>query len=94
MKNVRAKKLSERSLNPSNKQRDAGRTPGGKTSVIRSGVPAAALLVLIVAIALSVSSQSNPDLQALFRQNIGPSKDQIAAIHGASFQAVLKHARR
>jgi hypothetical protein len=44
--------------------------------------------ILIAAIALSGSSQSNPDLETFFRQNIGLSEDQIAAIR--SGQAVAK----
>jgi hypothetical protein len=43
-------------------------------------MPAAALLVMIAATALPGFSQSNPDLQTFFRQNIGLSPDQIAAI--------------
>jgi len=40
----------------------------------------AALLALIVATGLPASSQSNPDLEKFFRQNVGLSQDQIAAI--------------
>jgi hypothetical protein len=43
-------------------------------------MPTAALLVLIAAAALTGSSQSNTDLQRFFRQNIGLSEEQIAAI--------------
>ena len=56
--------------------------------MIRSVMPAAALLVLIAVAALPGSSQSNPDLQTFFRQNIGLSQDQIAAIR--SGQPVAK----
>ena len=49
-------------------------------SMIRSLMRTCALLVLIVAAALPAFSQSNPDLQTFFRQNIGLSQDQIAAI--------------
>ena len=54
--------------------------------MIRKVMPAAALLVLIAAAALPGFSQSNPDLETFFRQNIGLSEDQIAAIR--SGQAV------
>jgi hypothetical protein len=55
---------------------------------IRSVLPAAALLALIVAVAIPGFSQSNPDLQTFFRQDIGLSEDQIAAIR--SGQPVAK----
>ena len=54
--------------------------------MIRKVMPAAALLVLMAVAALPGFSQSNPDLQTFFRQNIGLSEDQIAAIR--SGQAV------
>jgi hypothetical protein len=41
---------------------------------------AAASLVLVAATALPGTSQSNPDLQTFFRQNIGLSQDEIASI--------------
>jgi hypothetical protein len=56
--------------------------------MIQSVVPTAALLVLIAAAAMPGSSQSNPDLRTFFRQNIGLSQDQIAAIR--SGEAVAK----
>jgi hypothetical protein len=56
--------------------------------MIRSVVPTIALLALIAAAALPGYSQSNPDLQIFFRQNIGLSEDQIAAIR--SGQPVAK----
>ena len=56
--------------------------------MIRSVMPAAALLALIAATALPGSSQSKTDLQTFFRQNIGLSQDQIAAIR--SGQPVAK----
>ena len=56
--------------------------------MIRSATCIAALLVLITAVALPGFSQSNPDLQTFFRQNIGLSEDQIAAIR--SGQPVAK----
>ncbi len=46
------------------------------------------MLAFIAATALPGSSQSNPDLQTFFRQNIGLSQDQIAAIR--SGQPVTK----
>ena len=54
--------------------------------MIRKVTLAAALLVLIAVAAVSGISQPNPDLQTFFRQNIGLSEDQIAAIR--SGQAV------
>jgi hypothetical protein len=56
--------------------------------MIRRAMPTAAMLVLIAAAAVSGSSQSNPNLEIFFRQNIGLSEDQIAAIR--SGQAVAK----
>ena len=56
--------------------------------MIRSVMPIAALLVLIAAAALPGSSQSNPDLRTFFRQNIGLSEDQIAAIRSGQPVAV------
>jgi hypothetical protein len=54
----------------------------------RSLMPTAALLALIAAAALPGSTQSNPDLQTFFRQNIGLSQDQIDDIQ--SGQPVAK----
>jgi hypothetical protein len=48
--------------------------------VIRNTIRLAALLVVIAAAVLPGSSQSNPDLQTFFRQDIGLTQDQIAAI--------------
>jgi hypothetical protein len=48
--------------------------------MIKSIVSATVLIVLIAAAAVPGSSQSNPDLQTFFRQDIGLSEDQIAAI--------------
>ena len=59
-----------------------------KLAVIRRLMPAVALLVMIAATALPGFSQSNPDLQAFFQQNIGLSPDQIAVLR--SGQAVAK----
>ena len=56
-----------------------------KGAVIRSVM---ALLVLVATAALPGSSQTNPDLQTFFRENIGLSQDQIAAIR--SGQPVAK----
>jgi hypothetical protein len=54
-----------------------------------SAVPAAALLILMVfVVAAPGFSQSNTDLQTFFRQDIGLSEDQIAAIR--SGQPVAK----
>ena len=54
--------------------------------MVRKAMSAAGLLVLIVATALTGISQPNPDLRIFFRQNVGLSEDQIAAIR--SGQAV------
>ena len=54
--------------------------------MVRKAMSAAGLLVLIVATALPGISQPTPDLERFFRQNIGLSEDQIAAIR--SGQAV------
>jgi hypothetical protein len=59
-----------------------------KLAMIRNFVPIAVLLALIAAAAQPAFSQSNPDLQAFFRQDIGLSADQIAAIR--SGQPVAK----
>jgi hypothetical protein len=48
--------------------------------MIRSATCIAALLVLTTAIALPGLSQSNPRLETFFRENIGLSEDEIAAI--------------
>lgn len=56
--------------------------------MIRSVKRAAALLVFTVATALPGASQSKPDLQTFFKQNIGLNQDQIVAIR--SGQPVAK----
>ncbi len=48
--------------------------------MIRSVMRASTLLVFIAATALPHSSQLNPDLQTFFREDIGLTQDQIAAI--------------
>ena len=53
---------------------------GGEDPVIRIGMRWAALLVLIATTALPGASQSNPELQTYFQQDIGLSADQITAI--------------
>lgn len=60
----------------------------GTVAMIRSVVATSALLLLIAAAALFCSAQSNPDLQTFFRQDLGLSQDQIAAIR--SGQPVAK----
>ena len=65
----------------------------GKVAMIRAAriqgvVPAAALLVLTVGSTRPGSSRSKPDLETFFRQNIGLTQDQIAAIR--SGQPVAK----
>ena len=61
--------------------------------MIRSVRPAAALLALIAMAALPGASQSNPDLQTFFRQDIGLSKDQIAAIRSGQAVAMALPSR-
>src|SRR5271157_5953178 len=51
-----------------------------KVPVLRCAISTAALLVLIAATALPGASQSNPELQTYFQQDIGLSADQITAI--------------
>jgi hypothetical protein len=60
-----------------------------KCDVLRLVMPAAALLAMIAAAALTSSPQPNPDLQTFFRQDIGLSQDQIAAIRNG--QPVTKN---
>jgi hypothetical protein len=67
---------------------DGAKSTWNQFAVIRTVMPAAALLVLIAAAALPSSPQSNPDLQTFFRQDIGLSQDQINAIR--SGQPVAK----
>lgn len=52
----------------------------GRVAVIRTVLVIAAVLVVIAATSLPGFSQSRPDLQTFFEQNIGLSQDQIAAI--------------
>jgi hypothetical protein len=54
----------------------------------RNALCVVALVALIAAAALPGFSQSNPDLQTFFRQDIGLTQDQIAKIRGG--QAVTK----
>jgi hypothetical protein len=67
---------------------DRAKSTHGKIVMIRNVMSAAALLVLIVAATLPSFSQSNPELQTFFQQNIGLSLDQVAAIR--SGQPVTK----
>jgi hypothetical protein len=60
-----------------------------RVGVIRIFMSIVALTFLIAAAVLPGSSQSNPDLQAFFRQDIGLGQDQIAGIR--SGQAVAKN---
>ena len=48
--------------------------------MIQSAIRIAALLTLSAAAALPGSSQLNPELETFFRQNIGLSENQVAAI--------------
>jgi len=54
----------------------------GKLAMIRRIMFTVALLILIGTVVMPGLSQSNPDLEEFFRQNIGLSDDQIAAIRG------------
>src|SRR5271166_3099208 len=56
--------------------------------MMRKVMPSAALLTMMAVAALPGFSQSNPDLDTFFRQNIGLNEDQIAAIRNG--QAVAK----
>src|SRR5271157_2349440 len=53
-----------------------------RVPALRGAISTAALLVLIATTAVRGASQSNPDLQTYFQQDIGLSADQIAAIRG------------
>lgn len=64
-----------------------------KDRVIRILTSVVALTFLIVAATVPGSSQSNPDLQAFFRQDIGLSQDQIAAIRSGQAFAKNLHSR-
>ena len=59
-----------------------------EVALIRSVMSTAALLTLIATAAVPGSSQSNPDLQTFFLQDVGLSQDQISAIR--SGQPVAK----
>ena len=67
---------------------DKAETATNRVAVIRSAIRTAAWMILIGAAALPGCSQSTLDLQTFFRQDIGLSEDQIAAIR--SGQAVAK----
>jgi len=67
---------------------DTAESARSEVAVIRSVIHTLALLILIAAAAVPGSSQSNPDLQTFFRQDVGLSGDQIAAIQ--SGKAVVK----
>ncbi len=70
-------------------RRPGTKNPWGKVAMLRSVIHAAVLVVLIAAMALPAFSQSNPDLETFFRQDIGLTQDQIAAIQ--SGQPVAKN---
>ncbi|HTD23233.1 MAG TPA: hypothetical protein VK738_11295 [Terriglobales bacterium] len=70
---------------------NATKNTWSKVAMIRRVMPAALLPVLIAVAALPGNSQSNPDLQTFFQQDIGLSQDQIAAI--GSGQPVAKALR-
>lgn len=56
--------------------------------MIRGVIPAGVFAVLIAAAAVPSSSQSNPDVQTFFRQEVGLSQDQINAIQSGQPVAV------
>ena len=56
--------------------------------MIRSATCIAAVLGLIAAASRPATSQSNPNLETFFRQNVALSEDQIAAIHSGQPVAV------
>jgi hypothetical protein len=56
--------------------------------MIRNIMPSTAVLAFVAGMALACPSQSNPDLETFFREKVGLSEDQIAAIH--SGQPVVK----
>jgi len=60
--------------------RDVVQIVRGKVAINRSAMGTAALLILIAAVPRPGFAYSNPDLELFFRQNIGLSDDQIAAI--------------
>jgi len=64
----------------------------GKIAMARCAIQAAASLVLIAAVICPAISQSNPDLETFFRENVGLSQDQIDAI--GSGQPIVKPSRR
>jgi hypothetical protein len=68
---------------------NVAQTAEGKVPMPRTLVATAAVLLLILAASLPGSAQSNPDLQTFFRQDIGLSEEQIAAIR--SGQPVAKN---
>jgi hypothetical protein len=66
---------------------------GGKVLMMRRLIPAAVLAALIATAALPGSSQSNPDVQTFFRQEIGLSQDQINAIQSGQSVAMALPSR-
>jgi hypothetical protein len=73
--------------------KDAAENSTSKVAMIRSVIRTIALLILIVAAAVPGSSQSNSDLQTFFRQDIGLSQDQIAAIRSGKAVATALPSR-
>lgn len=61
--------------------------------MIRTVVSIAVLLVVMAAAAARCFSQANPDLQTYFKEYIGLSDDQIAAIRGGQAIAKTLHSR-
>lgn len=59
---------------------NAAESTWSRVAVIRTALVIAAVLIAIAATSLPGFSQSRPDLQTFFEQNIGLSQDQIAAI--------------
>ncbi len=65
----------------------------GKVGIMRNLMSVVALTLLIGSAVFSGSSQSNPDLQAFFRRDIGLSRDQIATIRSGHAVAKNLHSR-
>ncbi|HTC93770.1 MAG TPA: hypothetical protein VK699_09995 [Terriglobales bacterium] len=71
----------------------SGKVATGRLAMTRSAMHLAVLLALIAAAALPGSSQSNPDLQKFFREDIGLNDDQIAAIQNGQPVTKTLHSR-
>ena len=72
------KKMNARSV--CNIRDTEAKMPWGKVAMLRSVFLAALLVALTAATALPAFSQSNPDLESFFQQDIGLTQNQLAAI--------------